>query len=477
MIKFLFAFVVLLSYGASAYAADFWWQAGTGAGASFRTAEAACRSTFEKYGSAYQFHSAPVSGDGKTALCYYTLNGSSNPTLNGTMYRYDCPASAPFRDHALGSCVTTPPVDPNECADKNPMIRRWDYSGSGFASAPDHFGNCKVVPLEMLVCRKDAATGKTYCMWMVQRTGERWSGTEAPGDGGSTVPEKPSEPPVASPPIKPPSPSAPDICKTCVPCPKGTVQAGIGPDGVPMCVGTGTNPPPPPSPPPVKTTPPVTTTNPDGSTTTTTTTTQTNADGSTSTTTHVVTKAPDGSTTTSGGTVVSATPAGKAGHHDDPTGDADKNNFCKQNPTLAVCRDSTVSGTCGEISCTGDAVQCATLRAAAAMECKQRKEEDALKDSSLHSLGQAAAGGVDPQGDTLPAVKNAAVVQVPSMSGSHGWLGAGAVFKDVSFTVQGHTVSVPLSKWTSYLEAFRYALMVVASLVSFRLLSGSILRD
>lgn len=410
-----------------------------------------------------------------SGTCYFSANGYNPYSIFGFgANRYTCSTATPYFSSTTNTCTSTPPIDPNECADKNPMIRRWDYSGSGGVNAPDHFGNCKVAIIEMLVCRKDAVTGKPYCMWMVQRTGERWSGTEVPGGAGSAAPEKPGEPPIVSPPIKPPPPATPDICKTCVPCPKGTVQGGIGPDGVPMCIGTGTNPPPPPPVPPVKTSPPVTTTNADGSTTTTTTSQQTNSDGSTSTTTSTVTTAPDGTKTTGGGTVVSATPTGAPGRTDTP--ETDKNNFCKQNPMLAVCRDSSVAGTCGEITCTGDAIQCSTLRAAAAMECKGRTDEAELKASAAYVLGAAALAGNDPAAATLPTVKTGSIVDVAGMS-NEGWLGAGQAFSDVSFSIQGKTIVVPLNKWSGYLVGLRYALMVAAMLISFRMLSGVILRD
>lgn len=328
-------------------------------------------------------------------------------------------------------------------------------------------GTCeiKIVDVKGCVGKSD---GFTYCTYVGEQSGNLKApatGVPAPSGTGGTGAPGPTDTQVPVPPF------------TGQPgggCPKGTVQGGVGPDGVPMCMGTGSNPPMPPKTPSTTTKPPTTTTGADGSTTTTQETSQKNADGSTTTTTTTTTTAPDGTKTTSSNTVNSGTPSGGAGRTD--TADADKTNFCKQNPNLAVCRESSVSGTCGQTSCVGDAIQCATLRAAAEMSCKQKADDDALKASSLYSLGQAASGGNDPLASTLPTVQNASIVNVPTMAAS-GWIGAGSAFRDVSFTVQGRTFAIPLEKWTGYLVGLRYALMVVAMLVSFRMLSGVILRD
>lgn len=320
----------------------------------------------------------------------------------------------------------------------------------------------------------DGKTQHMYCIYTGVSNGQaaEQSGNPAPNgppgasNGPPTVPEVPrvDMPPVAAPPNSG--------------CPKGSVMAGYNSSGTPMCVGTGTAPPgPTPAAPPVNVSK-STTANPDGSSTTTTTTVTTNADGSKTTVTDKVTTAAApagggaGATTTEQTKVVSATPSGAPGTETKP----DQVNFCKQNPTLSICRESSVSGTCGQTACMGDAIQCATLRAAAAMECKQRTDEDALKALSQHALGQAAANGADPDAGTLPSVKNASVVDMGTMQAS-GWIGGGSAFKDVSFTVQGKTFAVPLNKWTGYLVGLRYALMVVAMLVSFRMLSGAILKD
>jgi hypothetical protein len=257
-------------------------------------------------------------------------------------------------------------------------------------------------------------------------------------------------------------------------CPAGSVPGGQDSSGMTICIGQAGNPS---AAPPTSTTtaPATSTTASDGTVTKTQGVTTANADGSKTTTTTTTVTKPDGTVSVATNSVTGNTPSGTAGTQDRAE---DKTDLCKQHPELTVCRNSQVTGACGAITCTGDAIQCATLRAAAAMQCKQTQDDADLKASSLYSLGNAAASGSDPLGSTLPTKANASVVTMPSTLDTSGWMASGSVaFDDVSFTVQGHAITIPLSKSASYLITFRYALMIVALLVSFRMLSGVILRD
>jgi hypothetical protein len=236
-------------------------------------------------------------------------------------------------------------------------------------------------------------------------------------------------------------------------------------------MGTGSAPQNPSPAPPVTTKPPVTVNNSDGSTTTTQQTVQQNSDGSTTTTTTTTIVLADGSKTVSSGATTSNNTAGTAGKQDTPN--VDQMNLCKQNPNLSICQNSTVSGTCGEISCTGDAIQCATLRAAAAMQCKQQQTEDDLKASSQYTLGAAAASGADPAASTLPTPSKAEVVTVSNPDTS-GWLGTGSYFKDKTVTLpSGQSLVLPLSQGANLMIALRYVTMIVCSLVCFKIIRGT----
>lgn len=404
--------------------------------------------------------------------CFATSAGNPSPERYLSVYPRTCYSDEPFFNNALGRCqakAVPPEVAPDPCADKNPMVRRWNYPAEGPYSAPGNFGGCVVTPIEMMVCRK-SSTG-SYCMWMVKRTGEKFTGEDKPGTAGNDAPEVPADPPVKSPPIE--SPAKPTDPPGKGPCPAGTVHAGMSASGIPMCIGTGSTPPA--KPPQPKTEVEKNEPQPDGSTKNTKTVTTTNADGSTTKTVTVTVTKTDGTKEVSGTADTSATPSGAAGKSDRPPED-DKYDLCKTNPNLSICREGSVTGTCGQIQCVGDAIQCATLRAAAAMECKQRADEDLIKASPIHSLGNAAINGKDPMEDQLPKASRAQTVDVAGIA-ADGWLGGGAAFDDVTFTIMGKSITIPFGKWSGYLVGLRYALMVVASLVSFRILSGAILRS
>jgi hypothetical protein len=151
-------------------------------------------------------------------------------------------------------------------------------------------------------------------------------------------------------------------------------------------------------------------------------------------------------------------------------------NLCKQNPNLSICQNSSVSGDCtAGFSCTGDAVQCATLRAAAAIQCKQQQDDSDLKASSVYSLGSGVLSGADPAASTLPSPSKASTVTMPGSLDQTGWLGGGSCFADKVVTVRGMSFTLPYSQACNYLVVLRLAVMMIASLVSFRIVRDAVL--
>ena len=299
-----------------------------------------------------------------------------------------------------------------------------------------------------------------YCKFSATSNGQ-----QAPAGTPSDAGAKPSG---ATGTNMPPTKAGPDGS-----CPGGSTQGGVDSGGTPICVGSGTNPTganggaPSDARPTSSTT--TKTTDASGNKVTTTTGTRDNGDGSKTTTKTVETEAPDGSKSSSTTTTTGLTPGGKQGQPDKPDDD-----FCRQHPDLNICRNSSVAGQCGQISCNGDAIQCATLREAATIQCRQKEAEDAIKASPQYTLGNAAANGNDPEKGSLPAPGNGTTVDVSALS-ADGWLGGGAPIEDVSVEFQGQSIVIPFSKAASALIVLRYALMVAASLISFRILSGAVL--
>lgn len=254
-------------------------------------------------------------------------------------------------------------------------------------------------------------------------------------------------------------------------CPTGSVQGGVDSSGTPICIGRGATPENAAPAPPVTSKPPVTTTNSDGSTTTTQETVKTNTDGSTTTTVTKTIKAADGTSTVSAEANTSKTPTGSDGKADTP----DKSNLCKDNPTLSICQNSEVSGKCAETACKGDAIQCATLRAAAVMQCAHEQEMKDLKDSNAVKLGDQLQAGTDPLAASLPSSKNAQVVDAGKLD-STGWLGGGRFFADKTIAIDGYgSVVIPFSKAENVFLVLRAVSMIFGALVSAKILRQSVI--
>jgi hypothetical protein len=172
-----------------------------------------------------------------------------------------------------------------------------------------------------------------------------------------------------------------------------------------------------------------------------------------------------------GGTGTGGGSGGTAGgtSNTDPAKPEPADDFCKKHPELNVCKNSTVSLSCGQTNCEGDAITCAILRTQQLRDCE---EHDA--SNAQFQLGSALLSGRDPM--SLPTVGNAQEVDVSQVVRADGWGGGGQCFKDKTINLLGHSIVLPISRICEYLIYLRYAIMLMASLVSFRMLSGSILR-
>lgn len=397
----------------------------------------------------------------------YSVNPNSEARAAYTQFA--CPSGGVLSG---ASCIRDPnlPVDP--CSDKNEFLRRWDYGKATVTPAPNHYGECVVTVVKMNVCRKEPS-GVTYCMWTVKRTGELYKGPPDDGGGnGSDAPDAPSLPPVPSPAIKAPAPTSGTESSAC---PAGTVQAGAAADGTPICMGTGTTPKNPPAPRP-KLEIEKNETLPDGSTQNTKNIVTTNSDGSTTTQTIITITRPDGSKETSGGVTTGNNSAGGQGVSDTP--EDDKYDLCKQNPNLSICRESSVAGTCGEITCVGDAIQCATLRAAAAMECRDKQDRTEVAARPETALGQAILSGSDPMKGAIDSAIKGTSVDFSETAGnldSGGFVGARSCIANKTFSALGQSLTVEFDYLCEHILPIRFFVMALASLYAYLTISRAAL--
>ncbi|MFZ6813351.1 virulence factor TspB C-terminal domain-related protein [Undibacterium sp. Rencai35W] len=111
------------------------------------------------------------------------------------------------------------------------------------------------------------------------------------------------------------------------------------------------------------------------------------------------------------------------------------------------------------------------------MRTQQTRDcEDHDENNELYKYGKSLLDGNDPKKSELPDKDHPQEIEVGNIDAS-GFGGGGACFTDKSFVVMGHSITLPLSNMCQYLEWLRYAIMLIASIVSYRILSGAILRD
>jgi hypothetical protein len=296
-----------------------------------------------------------------------------------------------------------------------------------------------------------------YCNYTATSTGDD-SPQNAPGEAGViNTPENAT-----------PGTTTVPASQTGGKCPGGTVQAGADSSGIPICIGSGTNPTNSTSTGTVST-PPTTTTAADGTKTTTSTTSVTNSDHSVTTTTTTTVTSPDGTVKTSQTSTTGNTPTGTPGKGDD------SKDFCSANPQLTICQNSSVSGTCGQTSCQGDAIQCATLRAAAAMQCAQQQDTDALKALPQKALGDQIMGGNDPMAGQIADTLKGTDVDMSRVSfDQSGFLGGGTCLANRSFVVMGRAVPVDFTTVCNNIAPLRAVMMAVALIMSYLIVGRSV---
>lgn len=382
----------------------------------------------------------------------YTYNGSTNLQAN-------CSANAP------------PPPPPPTCAAgtmKSYTYKLGSVQADG-STKQDYSpiedgatdGTCEVDITAVEKCYSLPPATDAYCRYMTRTTGKTKTASEgAPAPAGSH-PSGSTEKRDDVPPFESSKGS----------CPAGTVQGGVSISGMPMCIGTGTAPKNAPPPPPKMETA-QTTQNEDGSSTTTKTTVTTNADGSKTTNIETTNTAATGEKTTTVAKDTSAAASGSPGR-DDSTKDEEKYDMCKQNPMLTVCRNSTVSGSCGEVTCTGDAIQCATLRAAAAMECRDKKNEEDLAASPLVAAGNNIIGGTD---TTAADFAKGTVVNMSQQNLDQSGFVTATCLANRSFSVMGQTVQVSFAQVCDSIQPLRAVVMACAFIISYLIVSRSVIQ-
>ncbi|KPC23595.1 Uncharacterized protein ABJ99_5162 [Pseudomonas syringae pv. cilantro] len=119
--------------------------------------------------------------------------------------------------------------------------------------------------------------------------------------------------------------------------------------------------------------------------------------------------------------------------------------------------------------CDGDPYLCSILRQEFINSCAERALPTDKEKAEFQALLAKQKTELDANQKTLDDKVSSLVGQFQSVSSS-GSTG-GRCFEDKTFAVMGHSFSLPFSQVCSILEWFRYAVLAVAYLISFRLLT------
>lgn len=142
--------------------------------------------------------------------------------------------------------------------------------------------------------------------------------------------------------------------------------------------------------------------------------------------------------------------------------------FCKLNPQHAQCSGTetggSFAGSCASgFTCSGDAVQCAIARAQHESTCALAVGDGVLGEfSAIQGFDGTAPGeGLDRKQIDVPTSLDVAEI------------GGGAGLTDMTITVMGQSIEIPLSELNRFIAMFGYAIMAIAWVGAWRIISGA----
>ncbi len=143
---------------------------------------------------------------------------------------------------------------------------------------------------------------------------------------------------------------------------------------------------------------------------------------------------------------------------DDSKGD----DFCKQNPTLDICKTGSFGGTCKtNFKCDGDAVQCAMAREQHIRNCQIFEAQ--TDESKLYDANKGR------EGDQTKDLPGNDVFNLSGRIDTSDSLGGGRCMSDLNVTVAGSAQTIPMSGICPYLGIFGNILVAVSMLLAMRI--------
>lgn len=159
----------------------------------------------------------------------------------------------------------------------------------------------------------------------------------------------------------------------------------------------------------------------------------------------------------------------------------DKSKFCEENPNSKICQDdkkSSFTAACPQSTCDGDAVQCAIAKRQQQDACDAQASKDLITSKSSSALGDKLVDGhysddvqgfIDGNGDSKRTVNLPSSL---SEDGNASYSSDG--FGDVSISVLGRNITLPISKVNEYFGYFGFVLLGLAYMTSYKIVSGAI---
>lgn len=140
-------------------------------------------------------------------------------------------------------------------------------------------------------------------------------------------------------------------------------------------------------------------------------------------------------------------------------GGGEGDGFCKENPDLPICKQSSFGGSCGAWTCEGDAIQCAIAKEQHQRACKLI-DDHTSQEAQLYASSKGKDGNV-----TADLPGNSSLSFGSEHYDSTALLGGGSCVSDLSVEVFGKVVSLPLSNVCPYVQWLRTILLAIGALL------------
>lgn len=175
-----------------------------------------------------------------------------------------------------------------------------------------------------------------------------------------------------------------------------------------------------------------------------------NSDGTVSTTKTTTTTNADGTTTTTSS-----------------TGTSDKSSFCEENPESSICKEGSFTGDCGsDFTCDGDAVQCASAKAAWYNYCALKTDANHIWVTSAQSIASDGSMGDGLKANLAIETKDfSSVINTTRSLSSSCWA-------DSNYSLLGQTLVIPFSKLCYLFSILGYMAVAVTWVVCARIVFG-----